>query len=241
MLPPELPVAILAGGLGTRLRSVVSDRPKVMANVCGRPFLAWWLDSIARYGPRDVVLCTGYMAEMVEEIMGSTHGPLRLHYSAEKEPLGTGGCLRLAWECFRPETMLVLNGDSFCAPDFGAFYQSFRESGSAARMVLREMDDTSRYGRVGLAETGMVTSFSEKTGLSCPGWINAGVYLFSRSLMEELPPGCPTSIERDHFPKWIARGTAGFRYRGPFLDIGMPESYAAAESFFLNITPHFVT
>ncbi len=236
MLPLELPVAILAGGLGTRLRSVVSDLPKVLAPVCGRPFLAWWLDAIARHGPRDVVLCTGYMAEKVEEAMGTTHGPLRLHYSAEKEPLGTGGCLRQAWECFRPETMLVLNGDSFCAPDLAAFYQSFQESGAAAGMVLLEMDDTSRYGRVDLAETSRVTSFSEK-GQAGSGWINAGVYLLRSALLEQLPHGLPSSIERDHFPNWIGRGITGFKYSGPFLDIGTPETYIEAESFFSAMRP----
>lgn len=237
MLPPELPVAILAGGLGTRLRPVVADLPKVLAKVCGRPFLAWWLDAIARHGARDVVFCTGYMAEKIEEEFGPRHGSLRLHYSAENEPLGTGGCLRQAWELFRPETMMVLNGDSFCTPDLDLFFQSFRDSGAAAGMVLREMDDTSRYGRVDLAESGRVTSFSEKGAQAGPGWINAGVYLIDRALLEQLPHGRPSSVERDHFPAWIARGVFGFPYSGPFLDIGTPESYAEAELFFSELRP----
>lgn len=232
MLPPDVPVAILAGGLGSRLRSVVSDRPKVLATVSGRPFLAWWLDAIARHGPRDVVLCSGYMAEKIEAEFGVSHGPLRLRYSAETSPLGTGGCLRQAWEFFFPETMMVLNGDSYCAPDLAGFFQLFQESGAAAGMVLREMDDTSRYGRVALAEDGLVASFSEKGSQAGPGWINMGVYLLRRSLVESLPHGVPSSIERDHFPAWISRGILGFRYSGPFLDIGTPESYAEAESFF---------
>lgn len=237
MLPPHVPAAILAGGLGSRLRTAVSDRPKVLAAVCGRPFLAWWLDALARHGPRDVVLCTGYMAEKVEEAFGPLHGPLRLRYSAETEPLGTGGCLRNAWGLFCPETLLVLNGDSFCSPDLGAFFQAFEESGAAAGIVLREMDETSRYGRVDLTEHGRVTSFLEKGVQAGPGWINAGVYLLRRPLLEPLPAGLPASVERDHFPNWIGQGILGFRYSGPFLDIGTPESYAEAESFFSTLPP----
>jgi D-glycero-alpha-D-manno-heptose 1-phosphate guanylyltransferase len=237
MLPLHVPVAILAGGIGSRLRSVVSDRPKVLATVCGRPFLIWWLDAIARHGARDVILCTGYMAEKVEEEIGPSHGPLRLHYSAETTPLGTGGCLRQAWEKFSPETMLVLNGDSFCSPDLDAFFQVFEASGAAAGIVLREMEETSRYGRVDLAEDGRVSAFSEKGCQSGHGWINAGVYLLGRALLEPLPAGIPSSVERDHFPNWIGQGILGFPYGGPFLDIGTPESYAGAESFFSTLPP----
>lgn len=235
MIPADVPIAILAGGLGTRLRSVVADRPKVLATVCGRPFLAWWLDALAKYGERDVILCTGYMAPLIEETLGAKHGPLRLHYSVENEPLGTGGCLRQAWEIFRPEILMVLNGDSFCAPDLDAFFHAVRSANTPAGMVLREMDDTSRYGRVELSATERVVAFSEKGASQGRGWINAGVYFFQRSLLESLPLGTASSLEREHFPQWIAQGVQGFCYRGPFLDIGTPESYAEAEAFFQSM------
>lgn len=236
-LPSEIAFAILAGGMGTRLRSVIADRPKVLAPVCGKPFLAWWLDAIARHGARKVVLCTGYMADLVEETMGASHGPLELVYSAETSPLGTGGCLRRAWEKSGASTLLVLNGDSFCAPDFPAFYHGWKRSGVPAGIVLREMEDTSRYGRVELSPENRVLSFQEKKeGAGC-GWINSGVYLLEEKLLRGLPAnGLPSSIERDHFPSWVPAGIYGHPYNGPFLDIGTPESYSQAEAFFSQTT-----
>src|SRR5262245_63746616 len=106
-LPPaDLTVAILAGGLGTRLRSVVSDRPKVLAEAAGRPFLAWWLDALDAQGFRDIVLCTGFRAERVRDTFGSTQGHLRIRYSVETQPLGTAGALRQALPLFASDPIL---------------------------------------------------------------------------------------------------------------------------------------
>lgn len=238
-IPSEIAFAILAGGKGTRLQSVIADRPKVLAPVCGKPFLAWCLDAIARLGPRRVVLCTGYMAELVQEVMGKTHGSLELVYSVETTPLGTGGCLRQAWKKSEASSLFVLNGDSFCSPDFVEFFQAWKNSGCSAGIVLREMEDTSRYGRVERAPDGRVLSFQEKKEGAGAGWINAGVYLLTDKLLQPLSAdGAPSSIERDHFPSWVPGGIYGHPYNGPFLDIGTPESYAQAEAFFSQTHPN---
>src|SRR5690242_9231679 len=113
-LPSDVTVAILAGGLGTRLRPVVADRPMVLAEVLHRSFLSWWLDTLDRQGFRDVVLCTGFMADQVRNTYGSAYGRLQIRYSVEETPLGTGGALAKALPHLNSDPILVLNGDSFC-------------------------------------------------------------------------------------------------------------------------------
>lgn len=232
--PPnsELTVAILAGGLGTRLRAVVSDKPKVLAPVGGRPFLAWWLDALEAQGFRKVILCTGYMAAQVEAAFGGRHGQLELRYSTEDTPLGTGGALHKAIQLYHPNPLLVLNGDSFCHQDLRPFVQHHFERHASASLMVTQVDDVSRYGSVEIAPDGLVKAFREKTGRSGPGSINAGIYVFGRELFQVLPSHVTISLERDLLPQWISRGIRTFQTSGRFIDIGTPESLAAATDFF---------
>ena len=224
--------AILVGGLGTRLRPAVADRPKVLAPVSGRPFLLYLLDQLSAAGIRSVVLCTGHRADQVRETAGETYGGLRLVYSHEAEPLGTGGAIRLALSLLGSDPVLVMNGDSYCAANLGDFHQWHLARRSSASLLLTEVEDTGRFGRVLISEDGTVRGFEEKGGKGGHGWINAGVYLLGRARLLEIPGTGAVSLERDMFPGWIGRGVHG--YRGPrrFIDIGTEESYAAAEGFF---------
>jgi NDP-sugar pyrophosphorylase family protein len=224
--------AILAGGLGTRLRSVVADRPKVLAPVGGRPFLRYLLDQLAAAAIPKVVLLTGHGAGQVREAIGDTHGGLRLVYSAEPAPLGTGGALRHALPHLSGPAVLLLNGDSYCDVDLEEFARFHRAEPAGVGMVLVRVPDASRFGRVRLGRTGRVIRFEEKAATRAPGWINAGVYLLDRALVAELPAG-RLSLEHDLLPGWVARRhVRGFRCEGRFLDIGTPRSYAEAERFF---------
>ena len=229
---------VLAGGLGTRLRSVVSDRPKVLARVAGRPYLAHLLDQLADAGLRRVVLCTGYRADQVRATFGTRYRDLDLRYSEEDRPLGTAGALRLALPQADSEILLVLNGDSYCAADLGAFWR-FHEghswSAPSAALVLTEVANTRRYGRVDVNSNGVVTRFVEKGDTDGPGLINAGIYLMHRGLVESIPAAQPVSLERDVYPNRIARGLYGFATSSAFIDIGTPESYAAADRFFQTL------
>jgi len=228
----EITAAILAGGLGTRLRSTVADRPKVLAPVGGRPFVARLLDQLTRTAVREVVLLAGYRAGQLRDALGETHEGIRLRYSVEETPLGTAGALRHALPLLQAPTVLLLNGDSYCDADLAAFARHHRERFSAASLVLTRVPDTSRFGRVRVAQDGRVLSFDEK-GKSGPGWINAGIYLFQRQRIAAIPAAGPLSLERDVLPGWAAeRSVLGFRHPGRFLDIGTPESYAEAEQFF---------
>lgn len=234
----SISAVILAGGLGTRLRPVVTDRPKVLARVGGRPFLAYLLDQLTAVGIGSGVLCTGYMGDQVRDIFGDAYGSLRLSYSQEPAPLGTGGALRLALPLIPSETMLVLNGDSFCETDFKAFWTWHTTRGAAASILLTEVADTRRYGRVLVDADGRVLKFEEKNGDSGPGWINAGLYLCARKLLEDIPTNRVVSIEREMFPSWIGRGLYGNQSAGRFIDIGIPETYANAEQFFTLTVEH---
>jgi NDP-sugar pyrophosphorylase family protein len=228
----QIPVAILAGGLGTRLRPVVGDRPKVLAEVRGRPFLAYVLDQLAGFGFREVVLCAGWRADQVEAALGPSHGPLRLRYSCEPEPLGTAGALRRALPRLEGEALMAMNGDSFCDVDLAAAWTWHRAAASEATLVLVETPDASRYGRVEVDDAGAVRAFTEKQEGSGPGWINAGIYLLARSRVAEIPEGVPRSLERDVLPGWVGRGLRGFRTHSRFLDIGTPAAYRKATCFF---------
>lgn len=229
---PNITAAILAGGLGTRLRAVVTDRPKALAEVHGRPFLSFLLDQLAAARIRDVVLCIGYRGEQVRAAFGDAYGGLRLRYSQERELLGTAGALRLALPLLQSDPVLVMNGDSFCETDLRAFARWHWERGAEATLLLVRVPDAGRYGRVEVDAAGRVLRFEEKGSTGDPGWVNAGVYLLSRRLLGTIPAGRPVSLEHQVFPAWIGRGLYGYRTAGRFLDIGTPEAYAMAEAFF---------
>lgn len=225
--------AILAGGLGTRLREAVSDRPKVLAVVHDRPFLEYLFDQLRAAGFRSVTLCVGYMAEKIEQLFGSQYRELELVYSREDSPLGTGGALRLALPHLSGSTVLVMNGDSFCDLDISAFCSWHLSKQSSVSIALTEVDDTSRYGSVRRDAHEHIQSFEEKGTSQGRGLVNAGIYLLSRSVLEEIPPGRALSLERDFFPKRISRGLCGYTAKHQrFIDIGTPTSYSQAQTLF---------
>jgi NDP-sugar pyrophosphorylase family protein len=221
---------ILAGGLGTRLRSVVADRPKVLAEVGGRPFIEILLDQLVAEGVKSVVLCTGYLGIQVQDRLGTNYRAMALRYSREPQPLGTGGALRLALPMLDSDPVLVMNGDSYCEARFDTFADRHASQGAAATILLVETDDTRRYGRVRVDQEGRVVSFSEKSADVGPGWINAGIYLLSRTLIESITTGRAVSLEHEVFPEWIGRGLYGYCSPGRLWDIGLPESYARADA-----------
>jgi D-glycero-alpha-D-manno-heptose 1-phosphate guanylyltransferase len=229
---------ILAGGFGTRLSSVVADRPKVLAEINGRPFLEYLFDQLSAAGIRGAVLCTGYLGQQVQETFGHSYREiLQLNYSREMEPLGTGGALRLAASSLRSDVVLVMNGDSYCHTDLKTFWDRHHSTGAAATLLLARVPDTKRYGSVEVAPDGRVLRFAEKLDESKPGCINAGVYLISSQMLTSIPPNVPVSLERDVFPAWIDQGLYGFSGGDRFLDIGTPETFAAARKFLAQCLP----
>jgi NDP-sugar pyrophosphorylase family protein len=223
--------ALLAGGLGTRLRSVVADQPKVLAKVRGRAFLSYLLEQLAIAGIKEVVLCTGYLGSQVQQEYGDFYGDLQLLYSQEATPLGTGGALRLALPFFQSEHVLVMNGDSFCTVDLEAFWNWHRSRGARASMVLVKAADARRYGRVYALPDGQIQRFEEKSNEDGASLINAGIYLMRPELVETIRPNAPVSLEHEVIPAWIGQGLYGYESDARLLDIGTPESYLLADRF----------
>jgi D-glycero-alpha-D-manno-heptose 1-phosphate guanylyltransferase len=228
----EVQVAILAGGVGSRLRPAVSDRPKALANIGGRPFLTYLFDQLVAAGVRDVVLCTGYLGDQIPMIFGESYDTLRLNYSQESIPLGTAGALRAALPLFKSKVVLVMNGDSYCEANLKEFWGWHSRQHANATLLLTKVSDTHRFGRVRVGTDGTVKHFEEKSSGSGPAWINAGIYLLNRHLLTEIPVNRAVSLEREIFPAWIGRGLYGFRSEARFVDIGTPEAYGSAQTFF---------
>jgi NDP-sugar pyrophosphorylase family protein len=228
----EVSAAILAGGLGTRLRPVVADRPKVLARVRNRPFLAYLLEQLISVDIQRVVLCTGHMGEQIRASFGDSFRQLQLRYSHENSPLGTAGALRLALPLLDSDTVLVMNGDSFCEGNLRDFWTWSCERAADAALLLTHVPDTTRYGRVEVNADGRICGFREKDGQKASGWINTGVYLIKRSLLQMIPAERAVSLERDIFPSWVGLSLYGYCNNGRFLDIGTPEAFATAEQFF---------
>src|SRR6266487_4752676 len=192
---------VLCGGQGTRLHSVVADRPKSMALISGTPFLQLLLDRLGSQGVDDVILGTGYMAEKIERYFGSGNKfAVRIRYSREHEPLGTGGALKLA-EPLLSDPVLVVNGDSYVEWSLVPMLERFTAKDAAMVVVLQAVGDVTRYGSVALDHDGRVTQFVEKGIRAGPGLINAGVYLLRKEVVRGLPAGTAISLERDIFPR----------------------------------------
>ncbi len=227
----KVTTVILAGGLGCRLRSSVANRPKVLAGVKGRPFLAYLLDQALAWGIDRVVLCTGYLGEQVRDTFGEAYRGLKLAYSQESEPRGTAGCLRLALPMFDSNPVLVMNGDSFCQMDLAKFWDWHHKRGAAGTILLAKVIDTGQFGTVKVDSDGHVLCFEEKGEGQGPGWVNAGIYILSRKLLFTIPEQGSVSLERDIFPAWVGRSLYGYCSEARFLDIGTPESYSKAQRF----------
>ncbi|MEW6246954.1 MAG: nucleotidyltransferase family protein [Nitrospirota bacterium] len=229
----DIPAVILAGGQGVRLRSCVTDRPKPMALVAGRPFLEWLLLRLRRWGVREVVLCVGYGAHQIRRYFSDgTWLDMEIRYAQEESPLGTAGALRLALPFLDSDPVLVLNGDSYCDAPLDHFLASHCQRGADGSLLLVKVPDPLRYGTVGLNSEGRIMTFHEKAAPPVGAWINAGQYLFARELVATIPAGVPLSLEHEIIPRWLARRLVGFSGHWPFLDIGTPESYRQADAFF---------
>jgi len=200
-----------------------------MALISGTAFLQLLLDRLRCQGVDDVILGTGYMAEKIEGYFGSGNKfAMRIRYSREDEPLGTGGALKLA-EPLISDPVLVLNGDSYVEWNLNPMLGLFRKDADIV-VVLQAVADVSRYGSVALDQEGRITQFIEKGVRGGPGLINAGVYLLRKRIVRDLPAGTAISLEREVFPRLLERGVFGLVCTGFFIDIGIPDDLKRAQT-----------
>jgi NDP-sugar pyrophosphorylase family protein len=221
---------VLCGGQGTRLRPVLADRPKSMALISGTPFLKLLLDQLRGQGLDDVILGTGYMADKIEGYFdhGNKFG-MRIRYSREDKPLGTGGALKLA-EPLISDPVLVLNGDSYVEWRLAPMLELFTAKDAGLVIVVQAVADVARYGSVALDQQGRITHFIEKGAATGPGLINAGVYLLRKQIVADLPADTAISLEKEVFPRLLGRRVFGLISAGLFIDIGIPEDLERAQA-----------
>ncbi len=221
---------VLAGGEGTRLRPLTRTVPKPVMPLAGRPFLTFMLDWLRSHGVTEVILSCGFLSDGVHDVLGDIYEGMRLRYVIEREPLGTGGPVRLALdEGLLEERLLVLNGDVLTDMDLTAELSRHEEAGAKATLALIAVEDTSSYGVVPTDDDGWVLEFLEKSDGPAPtNRINAGAYVLERSVVEDIPSGRAVSFEREVFPELVGNGLLGWDAAGYWVDIGTPERYLEA-------------
>ncbi|MBF8263328.1 MAG: transferase protein [Parachlamydiales bacterium] len=225
-----LDAIILAGGLGTRLSQRVPDTPKALAPIRGFPFLHYLLSQLSnsRHVSK-VILALGHQAEAIQTWISQKHFPWNIECSIETSPQGTGGALLLALTKTEKETLLVLNGDSFCDASIDDFYSFHKNHQSDLSITTMEANDTSRYGSIEFDANHRILQFREKSKFADRGWINTGTYLMEKQLIAS----CETkkcSLEKDIFPRFLEQKIFAYPHRGIFIDIGTTESYEEAQT-----------
>jgi len=227
---------ILAGGLGTRLRSIVADRQKAFAAVGEQPFVARLLKQLQHAGVRRVIFALGHMAESARPWIERwrTEFNIDLVESIEPVPMGTGGAIRLALSQATSDPVLVLNGDSFVDANLKGFFSTHQANGCPITLCAVHVKDASRFGALALdAGQQHILAFHEKSAQqSGPAWINAGIYLMQRDMLTGIPADRAVSLEREVFPHYVGTRLGVFLQDKPFIDIGTPESYATGADFF---------
>ncbi len=225
---------ILAGGKGTRLAGLHPNCPKPLIPVAGQPFLYWVTRWLVHQGFRHFVYSTGHLATMIEDWCQATNDfapDVTRQCQLERTPLGTGGGIVNCLPCCEDETILATNGDSILLFDLAPALQALREADAV--MVGVWQPDSSRSGAMKIGADGMLESFMEK-GSSAAGYINAGLYLFRRTLLDSFPRGANLSMEYDVIPALLKQGKRIAVHTiadAPFIDIGLPETLSQADAF----------
>lgn len=225
---------ILSGGKGTRLKSVVSDIPKPMADIAGIPFLEYLLLQCLSHSLEHIILAVGYKHEVISNYFGDTFKGIKLTYSIEKEALGTGGAIAQAMECCNENDVLILNGDSITNANFNHLFGIYQNSRSEFAILIKEMKDFSRYGTVEVVE-GRIIKFIEKQATQ-KGYINTGVYVLNKEKFLNLSLPKKFSMEESFMESKVQEWHFdSFVTEGHFIDIGIPEDYEKAQTILPQI------
>ena len=221
---------ILAGGLGTRLREVVPDKPKVMAEVNGRPFLEYILDYLISEDFINVTLLLGYKSEYIKNFYGDNYKNLKISYSVEREILGTGGAVKFASKSINNKYLFVLNGDTY------NFIKNVKDilnvQNNSEVIFTKRLINVSRYGNIKVDEEGYIISLLEKSNKVEPGLINTGTYVINKNDLNSIEAD-KFSLEREYLPSQIKKKKVlSLPTNGLFIDIGVPNDYKRAQTIF---------
>lgn len=229
--PGDIDTLILCGGKGERLRSLVSDRPKPLAEVGGRPFLDIIIDFVAGYGFKRFILLAGYMGELIEEYayQKAREESIEVKCVIEPVPLGTGGAIKNAEAFLNSPRFLVLNGDSFCPSNLSDLLAFHDRKSAVGTIMLSKAEHTKDYGQVLTDSDGRIIKFTEKNSEVSSGLVNAGVYLMEKDILNLIDPGTFCSLEHNIFPQLVGDRFYGFAVNESHLDIGTPERYLGAK------------
>ena len=218
---------ILAGGLGTRLRETISDLPKPMAPVNGKPFLFYVLNWLKDYQVEKIILSTGYRSESIFDYFGRSFCGIQLEYAVEQKPLGTGGAISFALQKSQGNDVLVLNGDTWFPVPVSKYFLFHTNSQSNFSLALKPMKDFSRYGSVDCTGDTIIR-FNEKKFCS-EGFVNGGIYIINKTFFESLKLPEVFSVEADLLEKYAGASLLKCMvFDEPFIDIGIPEDYKRA-------------
>jgi D-glycero-alpha-D-manno-heptose 1-phosphate guanylyltransferase len=225
-------VIILAGGLGTRLKSVLPDTPKCLAPINNKPFIGQLLNFLKNQGINKFIFSLGFKNELVIRYLDEEFDDMNICYSVEKEQLGTGGAIKLALANVISEDVLVINGDTFFNNDLALFYKFHQANASKFTMALTMVESNDRFGSVIIDEQNKIIGFSEKTQNSSV-LINAGQYIINRKYFLNFNLKDKFSIELDYFQNNDFEKTIyGYEYLSDFIDIGIPDDLIRAQTFF---------
>ena len=224
----KMDVLILCGGMGTRLKEKVQDRPKSMADIHGKPFLDILIEYVASFGFKRFILCTGYQSDFIENYYKNI---LNVSYliSREESPLGTAGALKNAEQLMQSDMFLAINGDSFCRVNLKSFLSFHNKKNAYSSIVVTKTLNADSYGTILFGEHQEITQFNEKIKRVGSGWSNAGIYLIARQLLTNLPPNKKISLEYDFFPSLLGKGLYAYQTDEKLFDIGTPERLEIAK------------
>ena len=226
-------VVILAGGKGTRLKSVVYDRPKPMAEINGAPFLCHLMDYWLRQGAKHFVLSVGFMKEFVIQYFGNVYEDIPITYVEEEKSLGTGGALIKSITAISNHEFVVTNGDTLAAIDFSEMTEEHKRRSAELTMSVFMQTSEMKHGTVGIGKNGEVNRFVEKPKGCSVQWINGGTYIVTKGLIDDRwPKGKNISFETEMMPEFIEQGRRIYAYQSEaeFIDIGDPDDFIRSGS-----------
>ena len=222
---------LLIGGLATRLRPLSLNRPKCLFPIQNKPIIDYLLENLSNAGCKEAILAVNNLVDIIENHLGEEKYGIKLHYSLEETPLGTGGPVKLAQKYLCDDDFLVLNGDILSFIDYRELMNKHKNNKSTATLTLKQVKDPSRFGVVRFGSNDAIKEFVEKpTKEEAPSnWINAGCYALSPEILDYIPADKKVSIEREVFPKLVNENKLmGYRYYGEWIDIGVSDDYLQA-------------